>query len=160
MGRPSSYKPDFARQAERLALLGATDRDVAEFFEVAESTVQQWKIVHPDFSEALKVGKETADNRVVQSLYRRATGYSYDAVKIFKPKGEAPTIVPYVEHVPPDPTSMIFWLKNRDKANWRDKVEHEHTAPKGFVLAIHEALPPAAIPPTGQTTTGKHDHEG
>jgi len=158
MGRPSTYKPEFARQAERLALLGATDREVAEFFEVSESTVHQWKIVYPEFSEALKVGKETADNRVVQSLYRRATGYSYDAVKIFKPKGENATIVPYVEHVPPDTTACIFWLKNRDKANWRDKVEHELSGKGGFALTITEALPGEAIPPT-PTATGKHDDE-
>jgi hypothetical protein len=26
----------------------------------------------------------------------------------------------YVEHVPPDVTACIFWLKNRDPAHWRD----------------------------------------
>jgi hypothetical protein len=54
-------------------------------------------------------------------LYQRAVGYSYDAVKIFMPAGaKKPIYAHYVEHVPPDPTSMIFWLKNRDPARWRD----------------------------------------
>ena len=28
-------------------------------------------------------------------------------------------------HIPPDTTAQIFWLKNRKKAQWRDKVEVE-----------------------------------
>ena len=31
--------------------------------------------------------------------------------------------VPYTEHVPPDTTAMIFWLKNRRPEQWRDKRE-------------------------------------
>ena len=30
--------------------------------------------------------------------------------------------MPYREHVPPDFTAHIFWLKNRQPARWRDKV--------------------------------------
>jgi hypothetical protein len=36
-------------------------------------------------------------------------------VKIFMPAGEKkPIYAPYMEHVPADPTSAMFWLKNRD----------------------------------------------
>jgi hypothetical protein len=34
-GRPSLYRDEFAEQARKLCLLGATDRDLAEFFERA-----------------------------------------------------------------------------------------------------------------------------
>jgi hypothetical protein len=40
----------------------------------------------------------------------------------------------YVRHYPPDPTSMIFWLKNRQPQDWRDKQEHEHTGPGGGAI--------------------------
>jgi hypothetical protein len=33
---------------------------------------------------------------------------------------EKPVIVPYIQHVPPDVTACIFWLKNRDPEHWRD----------------------------------------
>jgi hypothetical protein len=57
----------------------------------------------------------------------RANGYSYDAVKIFMPAGaKKPVYAPYVEHVPPDVTAGIFWLKNRDPAHWRDAWHLEH----------------------------------
>jgi hypothetical protein len=49
-------------------------------------------------------------------------------VKIFMPAGrEKPVYAPYVEHVPPDTTAAIFWLKNRDPQHWRDVQNLEHT---------------------------------
>jgi hypothetical protein len=51
-------------------------------------------------------------------LYERANGYNYEAVKIFMPAGaKKPVIVHYIEHCLPDPTSTMFWLKNRDPDN-------------------------------------------
>jgi hypothetical protein len=32
--------------------------------------------------------------------------------------------VPCVEHVPPDTTACIFWLKNRRKDLWRDRIDN------------------------------------
>lgn len=126
-GRPTSFKDEYVEQARKLAALGATDREAAEFFGVAESTLYLWKHTQPAFSEALRVGKETADERVEQSLYRKAIGYRHDAEKIaINASGEV-TKVPYVEVLAPDTTAAIFWLKNRKPAEWREKqvIEHE-----------------------------------
>jgi hypothetical protein len=50
-----------------------------------------------DFLGSLKEGKEEADARVERSLYQRAVGYHYDAVKIFMPAGaKKPIYAPYV----------------------------------------------------------------
>jgi hypothetical protein len=60
----------------------------------------------PRIIAPLKAGKEFANKRVERSLYQKAVGYSYDAVKIFMPAGaEKPVYAPYVEHVPPDVTA-------------------------------------------------------
>lgn len=123
-GRPSKFQPEMVEQARRLCTLGATDREVADFFHVSESTLNLWKLEHPAFSESLKLGKDAADERVEKSLYRRALGYSHEAVKIFAdPKTGAEQIVPFTEHYPPDTTAAIFWLKNRKPAEWRDRQE-------------------------------------
>lgn len=122
MGRPSKYKPEFPQQAMKLCKLGATDRELADFFQVTESTLNLWKSEHPEFSESLKRGKAESDARVEQSLYRRALGYSHDAVKIMTVGNEVQQ-VPYVEHYPPDTTACIFWLKNRQPDQWRDKFD-------------------------------------
>lgn len=119
-GRPSKYQPEVAEQAYKLCLLGATDKEMADFFGVAESTFHLWKKEHKEFSEALKRGKIIADANVAKSLYHRALGYSHPEDKIFNDNGE-PLIVPTTKHYPPDPTAAIFWLKNRKPAEWRDK---------------------------------------
>jgi hypothetical protein len=123
MGRPSSYKPEYAEQAGKLCKLGATDKELADFFEVTEQTVNNWKTDFPSFFESLKRGKHEADDRVEHSLYRRALGYSHDAVKIFCSKEGDVTKVEYVEHYPPDTVACIFWLKNRRSDEWRDKID-------------------------------------
>ncbi len=108
--------------AKEIAPLGATDADLARIFDIAESTLNLWKKEHPEFSEALKAAKAEADARVVRSLFERACGYRHPAVKIMQDKGE-PVIVPYTEIYPPDTVACIFWLKNRQKDEWREKVE-------------------------------------
>jgi hypothetical protein len=48
------------------------------------------------FTGSPKLGKAEADNRVERSLYERANGYSYDAVKIFMPAGaKKPVYAPW-----------------------------------------------------------------
>ncbi|OWR28959.1 terminase [Stenotrophomonas pavanii] len=132
MGRPSKYKPEYAKQAEKLCLLGATDQELADFFEVEVRTVYRWKGEYPDFCQALKSGKEEADARVERSLYQQAIGYEQDEVKIFMPaQAEAPVYAPYRAKVAPNVTAAIFWLKNRKSQDWRDKQQTELTGPDG-----------------------------
>jgi hypothetical protein len=72
--------------------------------------------------------------RVERSLYTRAVGYNYEAVKIFMPANRSkPIYAPYIEHVPPDVTAGIFWLKNRDPQNWRDQQNIEHSLGKYII---------------------------
>lgn len=127
MGRPSNYRAEFVAQAEKLAKLGATDIEIADFFEVSERTLNTWKNQHPRFLQSLKAGKDESDQRVERSLYRRALGFEHEAVKIFCSKDGGVTQVPYREIIPPDTTACIFWLKNRRRDEWRDQQEHNHT---------------------------------
>jgi DNA-binding XRE family transcriptional regulator len=105
-------------------LLGATDADLAEFFEVSEQTINAWKKAHKGFLESLKAGKRLADAEVAERLFQRAMGYSHPEEKVFNNQGEIVTHQT-TKHYPPDPTSMIFWLKNRDPERWRDKPADE-----------------------------------
>lgn len=124
-GRPPKYRAEFVDVARRLTqVLGSTDREVAAFLGIDDSTLYRWKHTHPEFCEALKTGKDVSDDRVEHSLYRRAVGYSHDAVKVFNNNGES-LVVPYTEHYPPDTTAAIFWLKNRRPAEWRERIEKD-----------------------------------
>ncbi len=128
-GRPTGYDEKFHPMlAYNMALRGITDEQMAKEMGVAESTFHLWKTKHPEFSEALKKGKEEPDLKVEGSLFQRAMGYSHAAVKILMPAGAPePIYAPFVEHYPPDTTAAIFWLKNRRPDRWRDKQEVEHS---------------------------------
>lgn len=140
MGRPSKFKPEFIEQAVKLCNLGATNREMAEFFGVQESTFHLWKIEHSEFSEALKTAKAEADSRVVESLYRRALGYSHDEVHVSNYQGTI-TLTPIVKHYAPDTVAAIFWLKNRRPEEWRDvkAVEHSGSVAHRHVHELSEA---------------------
>lgn len=109
----------YAEQARKMCVLGATDSQLADFFGVSESTLNLWKQKVPEFSESIKRGKIVADAEVADSLYKRALGYSHKAVKILQHEGSSYEHE-YTEHYPPDSTSAIFWLKNRQPTKWRN----------------------------------------
>jgi hypothetical protein len=130
-GRPTQFKLEYVRLAKSMCALGATDAELAEAFEVSITTINTWKARHKEFSAALKMGKSEADERVERSLYHKALGYTFDSEKVFQFQGEI-VRTKTVEHVPPDTTACIFWLKNRDPENWRDKTEVKHDASEAF----------------------------
>ena len=122
VGRKSDYDEAFDQMAYKLSLLGATDKEMANFFEVSEQTLNTWKKEHPSFLESLKAGKEEADAKVAQSLYKRALGYSHPDTDIKVVQNEI-VQTEIVKHYPPDTTAAIFWLKNRKSDQWREKQE-------------------------------------
>ena len=132
MPRPSkSDDPKILAHACALAAAGGLEREIAEELEVSLSTLRRWRNNSKMFANALAVGKKAADDRVERSLYELALGYEYEATKVFCQDGVI-TKVTYTEHVPPNPTAIIFWLKNRKREVWRDRVEH--TGPEGEPL--------------------------
>lgn len=127
VGRPSLYRDEYAEQARKLCLLGATDAELADFFGVAESTIYEWKGAHREFSESITQGKVIADAEVAEALYTRAKGYTRETEKTLS-NGVS---VPHAEHYPPDTQAASLWLRNRQPAKWRDKVQAEVSGPGG-----------------------------
>ncbi len=84
-----------------LAGLGLTDVEIANVLDLSERTINYYKQKSPEFLQALTKGKNKADARVIQSLYQLAISGNV--------------------------TACIFWLKNRRKKDWRDKVDIEHS---------------------------------
>lgn len=125
-GRPTDYKPEFAEQAKKLCELGATDIELADFFEVDVRTIYRWRNSDEEFCQAVKAGKDSADDRVERALYQRAVGYTFESEKVFNYQGEI-VRAPVREHVPPDAGAGFNWLKNRRGKDWREKQEIEHS---------------------------------
>lgn len=126
-GRPPDYKDGYADLAEKFSSMGLTDHDLAVFFEVDRTTIWRWTIDHPEFRNALKTGRDIADQRVERRLYERAIGYTVRGQKVVVAGGK-PVVVNFLREYPPDATACIFWLKNRRPDEWREKIEvqHEH----------------------------------
>jgi len=141
-GRPTDYRPEYAAQAEKLCKLGATDKELADFFEVHEDTVNAWKTAHEEFSVSVKAGKQLADANVAERLYERAMGFEHDSEEIKVVEG-AIERVPIRKIYPPDTTAAIFWLKNRQKDKWRESSRTELTGADGKdLIPINIIMPP------------------
>ena len=136
-GQPTKYRPEYDKQAYKLCLLGATDKELGDFFEVDERTINNWKIEHPTFFQSIKSGKIEADAVISSSLFKSAKGYTSKEITYermdadINPESEEPEDTMFevfrkkvvVKDVAPNPTAIIFWLKNRQPQKWRDKQE-------------------------------------
>jgi hypothetical protein len=125
-GQPTKYKAEYDNQAYKLCLLGHTDAELAEYFEVDERTINNWKQTHDTFFQSIKKGKAIADGDVAESLYKSAMGYEHPDVDIKMYEGQI-IETPITKYYPPNPTSLIFFLKNRQPKKWRDKQEIEQS---------------------------------
>jgi hypothetical protein len=132
-GRPSLYTPEFHdRLAYRfISTQGTTDEHLAEMFGISLETYDLWKRTNPSFLMAVKTGRWDYDSgHVAKALVKRATGYTIEEKtyerQVNPVSGEPELVLTRVvpKHVPPDPTSMIFWLCNRQRDEWRREVKH------------------------------------
>lgn len=137
IGRPTMYIADYERQAFILCKLGATDMELADFFGVSVTTLNNWKKIYPEFLVSIKRGKKFADANVVQALYKRALGYIIEEKTLLYKNGELMHERRSEKHFPPDTTACIFWLKNRLPEQWNEKYRVEH---KGEVITKIERV--------------------
>lgn len=133
-GRDSLYDVAMNDQVRKLALLGLTDAEMAEFFGVDERTFNNWKNEYPAFFQSLHEGKTVADANVADSLYKRATGEHVQIEKAYRNKttGEV-EIVKVMTFIPGESGAAKLWLTNRRRQNWADsqniKVSGDPDAP-------------------------------
>ena len=98
---------------------GLTDEQIAKNIGINRTTLYDWKKKEDNIADALKKGKEVIDFEVENALLKRALGYEYEEETY-----ENGILTKKVKkQVPPDTTAQIFWLKNRKKEQWREKVE-------------------------------------
>ncbi|UFH55391.1 helix-turn-helix domain-containing protein [Spirosoma sp. KNUC1025] len=122
VGRPTVYREPLNEVVYYLALLGLTDKEIAETLNISKATLNTWKKQHPEFLDSVTQGKTLADAHVAAAFYKRATGYDYPSEKIFVHEGKE-IRVQTTTHIPPDAGAALNWLKNRQPDKWRDKVD-------------------------------------
>lgn len=118
-GRPTDYDPAYCDQVIEFLRDGYSVAAFAGHIGKAASTVKLWMTVHPEFSDAVKIGQAGAvlwwENRA------RAVARGEDG----------------------NPTAVIFGLKNRAPDQWRDKTEHEVSGQLGVTRIERVIVDPA-----------------
>ena len=143
-GRKSKYNDINLEEVKEWAKEGLTDYEISKRLGIGTTTLYEWKNKHPKFKEALKKSKKQADFKVEDSLFKRANGYKYDEVTqelVEDPRTgelELKPVKVVTKEVKPDPTSMIFWLKNRKPAEWKDKKNIDVTSKGKEISAMTE----------------------
>lgn len=105
VGRPSLFNAALSAKICEMYEAGSTLDEIAENIGVSVRTLFLWRANKPEFFQALKKAQNIADKIVEESLFRTA--------------------------VEGNVTAQIFWLKNRQPEQWRDKQSIETLGPDG-----------------------------
>lgn len=130
-GRPTLYKPEYARQAHDHCLLGATNAELAAAFEVAPRTIDNWIANNAEFAQAVREGRMEADAHVARCLYERAIGYDRTVHRVVLHQGQERVLTSTV-HYPASTGACIFWLRNRRPDLWGNRRPSDHAVDDGY----------------------------
>ncbi len=138
----------------RWARQDLTDKKIADKMGVAAGTLYRWKNEHREICEALKRTREICISEMEESLEKSGHGYyvvEEEWANKWNPhekKFELLLVKKTRKWIKPDTTAQIFYLKNRDRTNWRDKQEIQLDADEKEtgVIALPDTLAPEQPP--------------
>lgn len=126
-GRPSAYDTLIAPHIEEIkeaVKAGATIAEIADAFDISESTIYKYKAEKKEFAEAFTHGRAKICIRVRAALLKKAEGFYYEEEKKVGKKdkdGENIILVEkYKRYSPPSETAAAMILRNYDE-KWLDR---------------------------------------
>lgn len=142
-------EPYHVSHVRALTMLGATNEQLASVFEVNEQTIKLWMNKYPEFRAAAREGKQAADARVAESLYKRAVGFSHPETVVKMTKDGEVKKVQVTRHYAPDTQACQTWLYNRQPELWRARTGAEAAPETGnrVVIEFMGGPPPRPIGP-------------
>lgn len=117
VGRPTKYDESFCEQVIDYGKQGLSLTQIAFELDIHKDTLYDWKKSKPEFSDALKKARDYAQGFWENALKQAALGTN--------PEG-----------VTPNPTLMIFQMKNRFPDEWREKQVQEHVGKDDSDLVV------------------------
>lgn len=157
LGRPEyPYHPGYDDKAVTLSIAGFTHQKMADVFGVAINTFRKWMDENESFMNAVRFGAEQADAEIERSLFMSAKGYNLKkritaVEKVFDDEGNDTgetrlRIHEWEEPQVPHPTSIIFYLSNRQNARYkRGDAGFQGGANAGGVEAVAKAAQAAIL---------------
>ncbi|WP_419171981.1 hypothetical protein [Halobacteriovorax sp.] len=114
-GRPTLKTESLINIAINLAKEGKTNRQIARTINIGVSTLDKWLAEDEKFKESLRLAKLEFDRNNVESmLLKRCLGYSIKEIKVKKnARGDILETVEIDKELPPDPSSLALYLRNR-----------------------------------------------
>jgi hypothetical protein len=124
----TQWNPSRIQEAFGMALLGFTDKQIAEEMGIHPATFDYWKKTNDEFLAKLNEGKIIADMRVVQGFYANCLDRWVDEEETHIFKGK-PITVTKKRFIPGDKWAQNKWLALRQRALWSEtqKVEITNT---------------------------------
>lgn len=119
-GRTPKFRAEMIERTYKLRLLGLTNQEIADVFDVERSTFQRWLVEVPQLRDALQRAGADADGEVAVSLNRRARGYSHPETVFHVVNGRL-VKTEVIKHYPPDTNAMQLWLMNRQPDRFRPR---------------------------------------
>jgi hypothetical protein len=107
VGRPTKYEPSMLKKIESMGKQGLSKTQIAARLDISRDTLYDWCKTNKEFSDAIKKAHLDAQDIWEQRLYDAAMGSTQDDLS-------------------PNPTLMIFVMKNRFAEQWREKQTTEH----------------------------------
>lgn len=116
---------------------GLTMEQIASNLAISKTTFYKYAKEHSELSELLKKGKDVADYKVENELYKKTQGYTVKVKKPIKVKEviyengkkkkeiEKIEVVEQEQYYPAELGAQIFWLKNRRPDKWKDKIPED-----------------------------------
>jgi hypothetical protein len=145
------FKDELCGQAEALAMLGLTNKEIAPILKVHEATIDQWEKRYENFRKALEKGRWGSLAEVGKSLYKRAIGYDHPDGYIVKidPVTKERTMVPTtLTHKPGDVPAQKYIISSLLGKQWTERSETQVTGTvtglQPLVIAITQAEMPRA----------------
>lgn len=103
---------------------GATDKDISKYIGISTTTFYEWIKKYPEIKKAVEEGKEPTDIKVENAMYKSALGYFVEEEEFSiqeSDRGTTKKTKKTKRYIPPNITAQIFWLKNRNPKEWRDR---------------------------------------
>lgn len=118
---------------------GLSNDQIAENMGIDRATFYRWANKYSDFGDVLKRTKEITVYEVEDAMFKAAKGYFVEETKTITNKdGKTLRIETNKKWIPPNTTAQIFYLKNKDPDNWRERNDLSLTASNGVLESLLE----------------------
>ncbi len=125
VGRPTKYRPWMCDRVIALMAQGASKHEALADLGIWEDTFWRWRKIHPEFSEAVKIGTE------LSRMWWEREGRTALRDKSFN--------------------HGLWYMNMKNRFGWTDRVENTNNAPTSISVHFVQASVPT---PTTRAVTG------